>query len=155
MRKVLVVFGSLCIVSALLAFSLLGKDDWNYTANCGGYADKGMLNVEITAFGGDKKTLDEYLKKCAVHAVIFRGLAPSKENKCSLQGPILKDIFAEEEHKKYFKKFFEDQGPYNRFVTVVKENSGTELFYKGQGYKKTMVIGVRIDELEAEIKNIK
>lgn len=137
-----------------LSFTILGKPEWDYTANCGGYSDKGIVNVEITSYGDDQKNLNDHLMKCAVHSVIFRGIAPSKQNNCGFIEPLIKDMFAEENDKKFYKKFFEDNGLYKSFVSIVKENAGTEVFYKGQGFKKTMLVGVRQDALdEMLIKN--
>jgi hypothetical protein len=133
----------------------LGKQDWDYNATCGGFSDKDIPIVIVTGTFKYQKELDIYLKKCAVHAVIFRGLTPSASNMCSTQPPICAGMTAYEDKEKFYDAFFKDDGEYASFVTVVDAKRGTEMKEKGKGYVKTMHIAVNRATLKKYIESNK
>lgn len=121
-----------------------------------GQAKQGTAMVKIWTYSKKAKVAVAQASKNAVHAIIFKGYAPST-NGTRIQGqkPLITDFNAETEHAAYFKEFFEDGGKYQKFVSLV--NNGVpgpnDIMKVGKEYKIGIVVVVSKDALRKELES--
>ncbi len=139
---------------------LADKDtyDWVYDIECyGGTAKNGYKLVKVWTYSKEKSVATTQAKKNAVHGIIFKGYAGEGRG-CRASRPLMNREMTEEEYQAFFKDFFGDDGPYNRFVTYATDHKGIadvqklvrnkkdrkEKFYQ---YKIGVVVSVASDDL--------
>ena len=106
-----------------------------YLVRVWSYSSKAKLDVEIS-------------KKNAVHGVIFKGYAGTKDVRP--QRPLIAAPGAEVEHADYFNLFFKDGGEYNKYVTIT---AGSQQVVKvGKQYHIGVVVSVSKDALRKALE---
>lgn len=107
----------LCFVFAVLGAS--AADVLNYEIEGAGVGTQGTYLVKVWVVSKKNKPNLNLIKKCAVHGVLFRGFVG--ENGRGGKKPLAGSAGVEQEHQDYFKKFFEDEGAYRNYVTMVSD----------------------------------
>ena len=98
--------------------------EWAYDIECyGGTAKNGYKLVKVWTYSKEKSVATTQAKKNAVHGIIFKGYAGEGRG-CRASRPLMNREMTEEEYENFFKDFFLDDGPYNRFVTYATDYKG-------------------------------
>lgn len=103
-----------------LMFCLIGMGVYaqEYTATSGGTGKKGeyLVNVTVSVKKKEVKEAESLVKKCAVHAVLFRGLMSA--DRYSSQKPLIKDPNVENVKSAFFQSFW-DGGNFKNYTALV------------------------------------
>lgn len=105
----------LCSTTTLFASGVL-----NYEIVGAGVGTQGTYLVKVWVVSKKNKPDINLIKKCAVHGVLFRGFV--NEDKRGGQKALTGSPTVEQDNEAYFKKFFEDEGGYRNYVTMVSDN---------------------------------
>lgn len=109
---------------------------------------QGTYLVRVWSYSGKTKLDVEISKKNAVHGVIFKGYAGTKDVRP--QRPLIAAPGAEVEHADYFNLFFKDGGEYNKYVTIT---AGSQQVVKvGKQYHIGVVVSVSKDALRKALE---
>ena len=110
MKKVL-----LTCVLCLVGLCVYGQE---YTATGGGTGKKGeyLVNVTVSVKKKEVSNAESLVKKCAIHAVLFRGLT-SPETHTS-QKPLIKDPNVENVKSTFFQSFW-NEGHFKNYTALV------------------------------------
>lgn len=132
--------------------------EWVYDIECyGGTAKNGYKMVKVWSYSKEKSVASTQARKNAVHGIIFKGYA-GIGRECKSSRPLMNHEMTQEEYDAFFKDFFLDDGPFNRFVTYASDYEGIadvqklvknkkdrkEKFYQ---YKIGVVVSVASDDL--------
>ncbi len=101
------------------AITVSAGDVLNYEIEGVGVGTQGTYLVKVWVVSKKNKPNLNLIKKCAVHGVLFRGFV--NESKRGGKKPLAGGAVVEQEHKSYFKDFFEDEGAYRNYVTMVSD----------------------------------
>ena len=140
MKKVLMVL--LLGIVSLCAYAQ------EYTAVSGGTGKQGeyLVNVTVSVKKKEVKEAESLVKKCAVHAVLFRGLMSA--DRYSSQKPLIKDPNVENVKAAFFQSFW-NEGYYKNYTALV----GSSLMaMKNKQTKKHEVSATVIVNKEALLK---
>lgn len=144
-------------ICLLLLFLVLGcnlsansknkdNESLSYEIKCAGTAQQGFYLVEVTAFADKKNQINiDFIKKCAVHGVIFNGF--SGEHGCKAQKPML-NTSAEQQYADFFNAFFKND--YLRFANAA--DSAISTMKVGKKYAITATIQVAKEELRETLE---
>lgn len=117
------------------------NEQLSYEIKCAGTGQQGYYLVEVTAYSPKKNGVNmDFVKKCAVHGVIFNGF--SGEQGCKSQKAML-NATKEQQHADFFNAFFKND--YLRFASAVDPSLST--MKVGKRYAVTATIQVAKDEL--------
>ena len=105
----------LCSTAKIYAGGVL-----NYEIVGAGVGTQGTYLVKVWVVSKKNKPDINLIKKCAVHGVLFRGFV--NEDKRGGQKALTGSPTVEHANEAYFKKFFEDEGGYRNYVTMVSDN---------------------------------
>lgn len=105
----------LCSTAKIYAGGVL-----NYEIVGAGVGTQGTYLVKVWVVFKKNKPDINLIKKCAVHGVLFRGFV--NEDKRGGQKALAGSPTVEQANEAYFKKFFEDEGGYRNYVTMVSDN---------------------------------
>lgn len=94
-----------------------------YYVEAAGTGAQGTYLLKVTVITKKGTVKDDEICKAAVHAVLFRGFQDGTNGS---QKPLAGSASAEEEHKDFFSKFF-DNATYRSYVTMI---SGTRSIVK-------------------------
>lgn len=109
---------------------------------------QGTYLVRVWSYSSKTKLDVEISKKNAVHGVIFKGYAGTKDVRP--QRPLIAAPGAEVEHADYFNLFFKDGGEYNKYVTIT---AGSQQVVKvGKQYHIGVVVSVSKDALRKALE---
>lgn len=141
----------------LFALSLptVAKDDTNikYDVTTAGVSSEGMTLVNISVYvENPKQATVEYLKKAAVHAIIFRGVAESSVTGFSKQRPLVSSPSAAQQYGDFFDSFFQKNGQYIAYANMVGSNIKTVKVDKKE-YRVTATMKISTDELKKLLKD--
>lgn len=90
-----------------------------YDILCAGTGIEGTYLAAVSVFlPKPDKGVDDNLRKVAVHGVLFKGMAASKD--CSGQRPICEEVDCEQKHQAFFDDFFGSNATYNQYVSIVE-----------------------------------
>ena len=121
----------------------IDMDSWRYDLVSVGEGQQGAYKIKVWTYSKSPKLSEEFTRKCAVHGVLFKGIASNKGT--SVKRPLIKDPQAKFEFEDFFQKFFADGGEYGRFVQLT---SGVpEVIKVGKENKIGVVVLVQKDEL--------
>ena len=98
------------LISLLVSFSIQAKnknDIPNYEIECAGTGIQGTYLVKVSIFVKKADVKAEYIKKGAIHGVIFRGF--SGGNGCTSQKAIVSNPVTEHEKSDFFNTFFQEK----------------------------------------------
>ncbi len=114
----------LLFASIFSAVTLCAKDEPPvYYVESAGTGAQGTYLLKVTVIAKKATVKDDEICKAAVHAVLFRGFQDGSQGS---QKPLAGDETAENSHKKFFSKFF-DNATYRNYVTMI---SGTRSIVK-------------------------
>lgn len=112
--KLVFLFIFLCSTAAIYAGGVL-----NYEIVGAGVGTQGTYLVKVWVVSKKNKPDINLIKKCAVHGVLFRGFV--NEDKRGEQKALTGSPTVEQKNDSYFQKFFEDEGGYRNYVTMVSD----------------------------------
>lgn len=108
-----------------------------------GQAVQGYVLLKVYTYSKDKNVALTLAGRNAVHAVLFKGCADNNDN-ARIKGtkPIISNVNAYEENKKFFEEFFKESGNYQKYIQLV--NNGIpgpgDIIKVGKEYK----VGVKV-----------
>jgi hypothetical protein len=152
MRKFLLLAAALFVVVGASAASrkLKNSDTEKFQYEIEGVSNgsQGTYLVRVWSYSSKTKLDVEISKKNAVHGVIFKGYAGTKDVRP--QRPLIAAPGAEVEHADYFNLFFKDGGEYNKYVTIT---AGSQQVVKvGKQYHIGVVVSVSKDALRKALE---
>lgn len=144
---------SVLLVLLLLPFALhAGNDDLKYDVESAGVSASGMTLIKLSLYvSKPKNATTELLKKAAVHAIIFRGVAASSVTGFSKQQPLASSPAAAQQYGDYFETFFADGGAYMSYAQIVDSSTQTVKMSKKE-YRVSVVVNVSTDQLRRTLK---
>lgn len=125
------------------------NEDLTYELEGAGTGAQGTYLVKVWAVTSDKKVGDDYICKCAVHGVLFRGFA-NKELR-QQQKPLAGSAVSEQQHADFYKDFFKTGGAYSAYATMVGNNREVVKISKKQ-YKVGAVVTVQKEQLLKDLQ---
>ena len=152
MRKFLLLVAALFVVVGASAASRKLKNSetekFQYEIEGVSNGSQGTYLVRVWSYSSKTKLDVEISKKNAVHGVIFKGYAGTKDVRP--QRPLIAAPGAEVEHADYFNLFFKDGGEYNKYVTIT---AGSQQVVKvGKQYHIGVVVSVSKDALRKALE---
>lgn len=152
MRKFLLLVAALFVVVGASAASRKLKNSetekFQYEIEGVSNGSQGTYLVRVWSYSSKTKLDVEISKKNAVHGVIFKGYAGTKDVRP--QRPLIAAPGAEVEHADYFNLFFKDGGEYNKYVTIT---AGSQQVVKvGKQYHIGVVVCVSKDALRKALE---
>jgi hypothetical protein len=127
---------------------------WRYEIECMGTGVQGTYLIKVWSYSKKPDVAIEQAKKNAVHGIIFKGYAGSK-NGCTSQKPLARNPNLEQEQESFFKSFFADGGKYMKFVSFASDaavGTGDILKVGKKQYKIGVVVSVKKDELRKDLE---
>lgn len=152
-RKITFCFAVVCAV-LLSACSSSQKiiDTWNYDIRCAGTAKDGSYIVQVTAQGTTSQAAKMNARKCAVHGVLFKGIAAGVAG-CTPQRPMIPDPSVMTSRADFFDAFFADNGQYGRYVSEAEGTFASPMRISG-GYKAIVTLVVSKDQLRKDLERV-
>lgn len=142
-------YATITILSMLLPLSAIAADKTlSYEIEGAGTATQGNYLVKVTVVSKKSKVNNEYIARCAVHGVLFRGFA-NKEMRQS-QKPLAGSPMAESQHAQFFADFFKENGPAVAYVTSI--DSGLQVVKAGKQYKISTIVTVNKGQLQKDLE---
>lgn len=140
-------FSSICPVSAKKE----KKDAWNfrYEIQCSSTGQDGMYVVQVSNYSKSKKFDPQEAGMCAVHGIIFKGVAASGQG-CPAQPALVRNPSVREEQSDYFEKFFAPAGDYSKYIMSVSDK--VERIKIRKEWKYTSIIQVAKDHLRKDLE---
>lgn len=139
----------LTLTFIFFANAMAWSADFNYIIEGEGQAQKGKFLVRVTATVKKPNVPDEYLVRCAVHGVLFKGFT-SQEYRHK-EKPMAGNAKAEQEHASYYSHFFSDKGMAKNFGIVT---DGSRIITKnGKNYLVSAVISIDAENLKNQLHN--
>jgi hypothetical protein len=129
--------------------------EWRYELQCSGVGVDGTKLVKVFSYSKKADVAIEQAKKNAVHGMIFKGYAGNSATRCPSAPPLSNNPAVEKEKAEYFESFFDDGGPYMKFVAVSGDGSIApgDRVKVGKEYKVGIVVSVMYDQLRKELEN--
>lgn len=159
MRRYL--FLALTIALALPLFAQAGKkkadkdtQHWRYEIQPAvGQAPQGCALVRVWSYSKNANVATMQAGKNAVHGILFTGYSPSTDGtRLPGRNPIISDFTIEQKHADYFKAFFGDNGPFQRYVSYVGNGVPDQVIKIGKEYKVGITVTVLVDELRKRLE---
>lgn len=117
-----------------------------------GVGVEGTYSAEVFVYMPKPKgNVDNYIKRAALHGVIFKGLAAGNGDKG--QRPMLESS-DEDKNKDFFNNFFNDAAECNRYVDIVDGSLRIEKIDK-KTYKARAIVSVKKDMLRKHLEDNK
>jgi hypothetical protein len=127
-------------------------EEWRYELEAVGVAAQGTEQVKVWTYSKKPIVAMEQASKNAVHGVVFKGY-PNKD-RIPGQKPLLSDATLTDEQATFLDQFFDDGGPYQRFVSLI--GNGTiapeDRIKIGKEYKIGVVVKISTAELRKELE---
>lgn len=146
MKNVLIV--CLCL---LIPFAIHAKKETplKYEITCAGTGGEGTYLVKVTVYTAKRdQATNDLLRKAGVHGVIFRGF--SGTDGCMSQKALAKSPTVEQEKADFFNVFFEKNGQYMNYSSLVK--GSVQSVKSNKEYLTTAVISVSKDLLRQDLE---
>lgn len=160
-KLVSVLLSSLVLFPAVLSAQAVAKKkadketaQWRYEIQASvGQAPKGTAIVRVWTYSKNVQVATMQAGKNAVHGIIFAGVAPTNDAK-RLPGipPIIADPAVEQQHADYFKAFFADGGPYQRYVSFMANGTPDQVIKIGKEYKVGLIVTVQTEALRKRLE---
>nr|WP_321407210.1 hypothetical protein [uncultured Carboxylicivirga sp.] len=127
---------------------------WRYELECEAIGKPGSKVVKVWSYSKKPQIAIEQAKKNAVHGIIFKGYAGSKDG-CTPQKPLARNSNVEMEKAEYFKTFFSEGGRYLKFVSVTGEGSITkqDVIKVDKEYKIGVIVVIQSDMLRKDLES--
>lgn len=106
------------LLTIMLTLGCIFANAQEYSIQSEGVDNSGNYVVRIVVSTKKKpsKAAEDLVKQCAVHGVMFRGIAAAKDY--SAQPPLIKDPNIEQTKKEYFEAFWRENG-YSRYASII------------------------------------
>ena len=127
---------------------------WRYEIECAGVGGQGSKLVKVWSYLESPKASESIALKNAVHGIVFKGYSGGVQG-CSSFRPLVRDAEVHEEHKRFFKNFFQDGGMYLKFVTSATEGmvDAGDVFKIGKKkFKVGIVVSVQTELLRRHLE---
>ncbi|MEM9896549.1 MAG: hypothetical protein AAF789_09290, partial [Bacteroidota bacterium] len=118
--------------------------NWKYEIECVGTGKPGTYLVKVWSYSTKPVVALNQGKKNAIHAIIFKGFSGGGRG-CTSQKPLTQNTNLAFENEEFFDDFFDEGGPYLRFVNQTTDTSLTPVKLgtkKKDGYKVPIVVNV-------------
>lgn len=125
-------------------------DEWSYDIRCAGTAKDGSYIVQVTSVGKTSEIAQTNARKCAVHGILFKGVAQGGPG-CTPQRAMISDPSVMTSRADFFDAFFADNGQYGRYVSQADGTFASPMRIKG-GYKAVMTLVVNKDQLRKDLE---
>lgn len=120
-----------------------------YDIVCAGTGGEGTYLVKVTVYTAKRDhATNDLLRKAAVHGVVFRGF--SGTDGCISQKSLTKSPSVEVEKADFFSVFFESNGPYMSYSSIVKGSIQTAR--ENKEYTTSATISVSKDLLRQDLE---
>lgn len=123
-------------------------DSFRYDIEYCKTASDGMVMVKVWSYSKRSDLAMKQCRKNAVHGVIFRGYS----GEGSSHRPLVSDPTIESVKADYFEAFFDEDGPYMRYVGAMMDGSA-EVRKVGKEYKVGVVVTVNKDMLRKHLED--
>nr|MBP7471809.1 hypothetical protein [Prevotella sp.] len=135
----------LLFIAILFSCNVCGaKYQFDYEIESAGTGANGTYLVKVCVIANKPSPNTEYIKKCAIHGVLFRGFA-NKELRSS-QKPLAGSALTEQQYADFFSIFFDDGGIYKNYANFV--NTDFEIIKVGKKeYRITAILTIAKDQL--------
>ena len=148
-------FSAVCSTASAQAQKKANKDteQWRYEVQASvGQAPKGAAIMRVWTYSKNPQVAIMQAGKNAVHGILFTGIAPTND-KLRLPGvpAIINDPTIETQHAEYFKTFFADGGPYQRYVSFMANGVPDQVIKIGKEYKVAINVTVQVDALRQRL----
>lgn len=121
-----------------------------YDIETAGTGIEGTALVKITVYVSKvKEATPAFIKKAAVHGIIFRGVGADKG--VSAQPALAKDPSLEQEKANYFQPFFAENGSYLNYATLVEGTTQVVKLSRKQ-YRVSAIVTVQKDRLRKDLE---
>lgn len=148
MRKLFALF----VLATLPLLAMAGDDELKYDVESAGVGQSGTTLIKLSLYvKKPKEATTEQMKKAAVHAIIFRGVAASGVTGFSKQAPLASSPAAAQQYGDYFEAFFADGGAYMSYAQMVDSSTQT-VKTSSKEYRVSAVMLVSTDALRRTLK---
>lgn len=130
-------------------------EHWRYELQAAvGQAPHGCALVRVWTYSKNANVATLQAGKNAVHGILFMGYPPSMEGKrIPGRNPLIDDRAKEEQYEEFFKKFFADNGDFQRYVSYMGNGIPDQAPIKiGKEYKVGILVTVMVDELRKRME---
>ncbi len=130
-------------------------ENWRYEIQCVNVSSDGSYVIKIFSYSKNKNVAIEQSKKNAIHGVIFRGI-PQNDVGCVRQPPLARHPNLEEKNRDFFEGFFEENGDFQKFVTLTTDGAvaAEDRFKIGKNeYKIGVIVSVNIAGLRKHLES--
>ena len=161
MKRYLIIALSLVLGLPLFAQAIskakANKDTehWRYELQAAvGQAPHGCALVRVWTYSKNANVATLQAGKNAVHGILFMGYPPSMEGKrIPGRNPLIEDRAKEEQYEEFFKRFFADNGDFQRYVSYMGNGIPDQAPIKiGKEYKVGILVTVMVDELRKRME---
>ncbi len=131
-----------------------GYTKQDYEITCIGVGDQGTKLMAVYGYGKKPEIAVREAKRNAIHGVIFKG-AQTSSGGCQGVKPLAKSVTLETSRADFFEKFFEDGGPYLKFIAASAQGEQMRSVVKvdKKTYKVGIAVAVMYDALRKELEN--
>ena len=131
-------------------------DEFRYELEAQNTGIQGTYLLKVWTYAPDPNDAVRQAPKNAVHGVLFKGFPGA--NRVTGQQALIRDTKTEKEFQDYFSSFFQNGGPYQRYVSLT--NSGSILpggrLKIGEGenaeYKVGVIVSVNVADLRRHLE---
>ena len=150
MKKLLIIF-----MTTAIAFACHAQENiinWKYEIQCVDIAKEGGALIKVYTYAKTRKIALEEAKKSAVHGILFKGFISN--GKCASQKPLIKNPTAETENKDFFNVFFQDDGKFQKYVTLSTDGNvdPNDIVKVGKEYKLGIIVTIAKDALRKDLE---
>jgi len=116
-----------------------------------GVGENGGTVFKVWGYGKELEEAKTNAKEVAVAACLFKGLAGGAGS--TPKPPIIGEANAEVTHASYLEKFFENEGRYLQYITVVdfSEPNGQNQLKVKNGYRVAIYVQLSYDDLRKQM----
>lgn len=142
-------YATIAIFSLLLPSNAIAAEKGlSYEIEGAGTATQGSYLVKVTVISKKSSVNNEYIARCAVHGVLFRGF--SNQETRQTQKPLAGSPMAEAQHAQFFSEFFKENGPSVAYVTTI--DSGLQVVRVNKEYRISTIVVVNKSQLQKDLE---
>ena len=126
--------------------------NWRYEIEAVQQGVQGTYLIKVWSYSKKPQIAIEQAKKNAVHGIIFKGFAGS--GGVSGQKPLAQNPNLEIEKEDFFNEFFQENGKYQKFVSISGDGSvaAEDRLKVGKEYKIGVVVSVLVSALREDLE---
>lgn len=129
-------------------------EHWRYELQPAvGQAQHGCALVRVWSYSKKPNVATMQAGKNAVHGILFTGYSPAIDGtRLPGRNPMIEDLTIEQKNADYFKAFFADNGPFQRYVSFIGNGVPDQVIKIGKEYKVGITVTVMVDELRKRLE---